>query len=72
MKKFAFYVLLSLSLLVVCCAFDYADAVRGYNATGGEVFTIILPLMVIWSKMETMSHNIQRLKQYNKALQENI
>ena len=68
MKNFLFYLILGISVVLVCIAFDYADAVRGYNATGGEVFTIALPLGIVWNKISAMGQKINRLKEENKAL----
>jgi hypothetical protein len=34
------------SIGITPSVFQYADAVRGYDATGGEIFTPILPLML--------------------------
>ena len=71
MKKsniFGFGVALTLAILAVVYCFEYADAVRGYNSIGGEVFTIALPLYVVWMKISDMGQKIQKLKQYNQSL----
>ena len=71
MKKiniFWFGFALTLSILAVVWCFEYADGVRGYNSTGGEVFTIALPLYVVWKKISDMGRKIQRLKRYNQSL----
>ena len=75
MKKtsgfFWFGVALTLSILAVVYCFEYADATRGYNSTGGEVFTIALPLIPVWNKLKTMGGQIERLKQQNSAKRQN-
>ena len=57
MKKlnvFLFVASLILSILLVVWCFDYADSVRGYNALGGEIFTIMLPLWMVTNKIKEM------------------
>ena len=71
MKKlniFWFGFALTLSILAVKWCFEYADSVRGYNSTGGEVFMIALPLYVVWKKISDMGRKIQNVKQYNQSL----
>ena len=62
MKKEKFYLsdfwygaLLVLSIWIITNAFTYADVVRAYNSTGGEVFTLFLPIFIIkwkqWSRI---------------------
>ena len=63
---------LTLSILAVVYCFEYADSARGYNSTGSEVFTIALPLWIVWKKLTTMGQKIEKLKQYNKALEKNM
>ena len=64
-KGFWFGVILTLSILAVVWCFEYADATRGYNSTGGEVFTIALPLYIVWKKLTTMGRQIEKLKRQN-------
>ena len=65
-KGFWFGVALTLSILAVVWCFEYADATRGYDAIGGEVFTLALPLILVWKKMSTMGQKIEKLEQQNK------
>lgn len=39
--------LLVLSIALVVSLFTLGDIARGYNATGGEIFSLALPLWVI-------------------------
>ena len=71
-NKFWFGVILTIAILLVVRCFEYADAVRGYNGTGSEVFTIALPLWIVWKKLTTMGQKIERLEQYNQELQKHI
>ena len=64
--------LLVVSILLVVWCFEYADTFRGYNSTGTEVFTIALPLTLVWLKLRDMGRKIENLKQYNKALQRQL
>lgn len=54
MKKSLLSVLIDLTLvfavLAVVWCFNYADECRKIDATGGEVFTIALPLMIVFLK----------------------
>lgn len=61
MKKQNFYLsdfwygaLLIGSIWLIISAFNYADSVRGYNATGGEFVLLLLPLFIMkwksWSR----------------------
>ena len=67
-NKFWFGAFLTIAILLVVRCFEYADAVRGYNGTGGEVFMIALPLYIVWKKISEMGRKIQRLKRYNQSL----
>lgn len=60
MKKisgFLFVASLILSILFVFWCFNYADSVRGYNALGGEIFTIMLPLWIVTNKISALKQN---------------
>ena len=39
--------LLTLAVVLVIALFTLGDVARGYNATGGEIFSLALPLWVI-------------------------
>ena len=69
---FGFGIVLTLSILAVIMCFEYADSIRGYNATGGEVFMIALPLMLVHSKITKMAGKIERLKQQKKRMNEKM
>ena len=71
-NNFWFGVVLTFSILSVVWCFEYADTFRGYNSTGTEVFTIALPLTLVWLKLRDMGRKIENLKQYNKALQRQL
>lgn len=62
MKKQNFYLsdfwygaLLIASIWLIVSMFNYADAIRGYNALGGEFVLLVLPLFIIkwktWSRV---------------------
>ena len=68
-KDFWFGFALTLAILFVVLCFEYADGFRGFNSSGSEVFTIALPLWIVWKKMSAMGQKIQRLKQRNKAIE---
>lgn len=60
MKKtggFWFGVALILSILFCIWCFEYADNFRGYNSTGGEVFMLALPLMIVQNKLKMVGQN---------------
>lgn len=65
---FWFGVVLALTLIFVVWCFECADATRGYNATGGEVFTIALPLIIVWLRLRRAEQKIKMLKERNQAL----
>jgi hypothetical protein len=67
-----FGALLTLSILFVVWAFTYAQDFRGSNAVGGEVFTIALPLTLVWLKLRAMGQKIMDLKMYNKELKRHL
>lgn len=60
MKKlsdFLFVSSLILSIFLVVWCFEYADSVRGYNALGGEIFTIMLPAWIVTNKINALKQN---------------
>ena len=65
-KGFWFGVVLTFSIIATIWCFEYADTVRGYNSTGGEVFLIALPLWIVWKKFKAMGQKIEKLEQQNK------
>ena len=54
MKKILFFAVFFLSVGFCVMNFKVADATRGYNATGGEVFTIALPLWIMYQGIKTV------------------
>ena len=68
-KDFIFGAILTFSVLFVGMCFVYANRMRDIPSMGGEVFTIALPLWIVWKKLTTMGQKIEKLKQYNKALE---
>ena len=76
MKKSRYFIygcLLTVSIFLVIFAFELADLTRGYCATGGEVFTIALPLVLVWEMLSTAERveqekdkEIQRLRNLSK------
>jgi hypothetical protein len=64
---FWFGVSLILSILVVVWGFETADKFRGYNSVGSEIFLIILPLWIVWHKLEQLEQKIKRMRRINKA-----
>lgn len=61
-NNFLFGIVLTLSILLTVWCFDYADAVRGYDATGGEVFVIMLPLLIVANKISKYERQFERLE----------
>ena len=51
------------AIFFVAFCFKYADNVRGYNATGGEVFTIALPLLILKWRLWTVEQNKKKHSQ---------
>ena len=72
LNNFWFGVILILSILVVMWCFDYADNFRGYNSTGGEVFTIALVIWIVERKISQLEQIIHNLKQQNNELKKSI
>lgn len=63
-NKFWFGVILTISILLVVRCFEYADAVRGSNETGAEVFMIVLPLLIVFNQISKLEQKIQRKNEY--------
>lgn len=57
LNRFLFGFLLGLTPLIIQKAFMLADLERGFNATGGEVFTIALPLLIVQWRLWTVEQN---------------
>lgn len=68
LNVFWFVFLFILSIMLIPLFFQVADLERGYNATGGEVFMIALPYLVlkwrVWTVEQTKkTRATKRLKQ---------
>ena len=72
MKKIIFSIVLCLSIWAVVWSFEYADKARGYDATGGEVFMIVLPLGIITQELSRTEHQINKSKQREKKYQQKL
>ena len=69
MKKSRYFIygcLLTVSIFLVIFAFELADLTRGYCATGGEVFTIALPLLIFKWRLWTVEQNKKKHSQKKK------
>ena len=71
-NSFWFGVVLTASILVVVWSFRCADILRGYDAIGGEVFTIALPVFIVWNKLSEQERERQRLKLLNESLKKQV
>ena len=64
--------ILALSIWLVISSFEYADAVRGYNATGTEVFMVALPLALVHEKMKAVERKIKSQRKLIKKYQSEL
>ncbi len=64
-NKFEFVVLMILSLIIVHNTFILADMERGFNATGGEVFSIALPMLIIYWRLKTVQKQKQSKRKHH-------
>ena len=71
-KDFWYCLALSLSIAFVIWCFNYADTMRGYEATGTEVFMIALPIYIVKRRCVQMGQKIKQLQEYNEALRKAI
>ena len=69
-NKFWFGAFLTIAILLVVRCFEYADAVRGYNGTGSEVFMIVLPLMIVFNQISKLEQTMQRKNEYIKKMEQ--
>jgi hypothetical protein len=63
MKKFLFA--LGLSVLFVVFCFEYADAFRGYDATGGEFLMLIFPTLILREGLADLIQYVRNKKILN-------
>lgn len=62
-----FWFTLILSIIFVAICFNYAAETRDTVRIGGEVFTIALPVFIVWNKMSEAERENQKLKSQNDA-----
>lgn len=65
LNRFEFVILFVLSLIVVQNQFILADMERGFNATGGEVFILALPMTLIYFRLQTVKKSKQSKKKHS-------
>lgn len=73
MKKSVYFIfgsLFTISMFLTIWAFEVADLWRGYDGMGGEVFTIALPLILVWKMVSIAEQNERILLKRLKRLQE--
>ena len=69
-NKFWFGAFLTIAILLVVRCFEYADAVRSSNETGAEVFTIVLPLLIVFNQISKLEQKIQRKNEYIQKMEQ--
>ena len=69
-NKFWFGAILTLSILLVVRCFEYADAMRGSDQMGAEVFTIVLPLLIVFNQISSLEQKIQRKNEYIQKVEQ--
>lgn len=69
-NKFWFGVILTIAILLVVRCFEYADAVRGANQTGAEVFMIVLPLTIVFHEISKLERKLNRKNEYIKRVEQ--
>lgn len=69
-NKFWFGVILTVSVLLVVKCFEYADAVRGCDGTGSEVFMVVLPLMIVFHEISKLEQKLDRKNQCIKKMEQ--
>jgi hypothetical protein len=69
-NRFWFAVFLTASIFIIAAAFNLGDLERGYDALGGEVFTLALPFLVIrwreWSIEKALEERNKKCKRDKK------
>ena len=63
LSRFWFVFLLIVSIMIIPLAFASGDAERGYDALGGEVFTLSLPFLVL----EWREWTVEQIKKNRNA-----
>ena len=73
LNVFWFVFLFILSIMLIPLIFQVADFERGYNATGGEVFMIALPYLVLkWRTWSVEQTKKEKMKKYTSQLAKNL
>jgi hypothetical protein len=73
LNVFWFVFLFILSIMLIPLIFQVADLERGYNATGGEVFTIALPYLVLKWRIWTVEQiEKEKMRRYTNRLAKNL
>ena len=69
LNKFWFGFLLSSSIWMTIITYKYADSFRGYNATGGEFFLLLIPVLIVlwrdWSIEQKYNKNKKNEVKWN-------
>lgn len=63
LNGFLFGLLMGAALMLIPFAFYASHMTRGYDAIGGEVFTIALPVIILWLRAEQVKHVKQNLRE---------
>jgi hypothetical protein len=71
-NNFWFGVAFTFSICLTIYVFQYAYAVRGYNAIGSEVFMLALPLMIVFNKINKLQEKLNRKSRYIKQLEKQL
>lgn len=62
-SNFWFGFSLGATIMLIPFMFYVAQTTRGYAAIGGEVFTIALPVIILWLRAEQVKHVKQHLRE---------
>ena len=65
LNRFWFGLLLGISPYIIHKAFELAEIERGYTAYGSEIFTILIPILVIMWR----NWSIQKIKEEKRRMQ---
>ena len=60
LQKTIFWVLLILSIYFVGFCFSYANSLRPSLQVGGEIFTIAIPVWLVWIKVERLAKALRK------------
>lgn len=70
LQKTTFWILLILSIYFVGFCFSYANSLRHSLWVGGEIFTIAIPMWLVWVKVERLKKALRKKKIENSRLKE--